>query len=123
MSTLLAITLCLLTGEETHLFILSGQSNMAGLKPEASFTPAVTKAFEGKNVLVVKDAIGGQPIRRWYKKWKPEGGTVPEGNGDLYDRLMKKVKAAIKKCTSLVKSPERCWRALESYRRLKSPSS
>ena len=31
-----------------HLFILSGQSNMAGLKPEESFIPAVEKAFSGE---------------------------------------------------------------------------
>ena len=42
-----------------HLFILSGQSNMAGLKPEESFTPAVEEAFGKKNVIVVKDALGG----------------------------------------------------------------
>ena len=95
----------LLLGQErakqTHLFILSGQSNMAGLKPETSFTPAVEKAFEGHETIVVKDAVGGQPIRRWYKKWKPADGSgaaksnQKAGYGDLYDRLMKKVDAAV----------------------------
>ena len=33
-----------------NLFILSGQSNMAGMKPEESFTPAVEKAFGKANV-------------------------------------------------------------------------
>lgn len=80
--------------EGKHLFILSGQSNMAGLKPAESFTPAVEKKFGKENVIIVFDAMGGQPIRRWYKDWKPAGGTKPEGNGDLYDRLMGKVKAA-----------------------------
>ena len=28
---------------KTHLFILSGQSTMAGLKPDVSFTPTVKK--------------------------------------------------------------------------------
>lgn len=82
--------------EGKHLFILSGQSNMAGLKPEESFTPAVEKKFGKENVIVVFDAHGGQPIRRWYKEWKPEGGAVAPKNGDLYDRLMKKVEPAIK---------------------------
>lgn len=87
--------------KDVHLFILSGQSNMAGLKPEISFTPAVTKALEPDEVIVVKDAMGGQPIRRWHKKWKPaEGRPVAQGkkprpHGDLYDRLMAKVKPAI----------------------------
>jgi len=79
---------------KVRLFILSGQSNMAGLNPDISFTPTVKAAFAGDEVIVVKDAVGGRPIRCWYKKWKPAGGEVPKGNGDLYDRLMKKVKAA-----------------------------
>lgn len=79
-----------------HLFILSGQSNMAGLNPSVSFTPAVVEAFGEDRVIVVKDAQGGQPIRRWYKDWKPAEGDEPKATGDLYDRLMKKVNAAIK---------------------------
>ena len=78
-----------------HLFILSGQSNMAGLNPDISFMPTVEAAFGKDNVIVVKDAAGGQPIRRWYKKWKSVKGDVPEANGALYDRLMGKVNAAI----------------------------
>tara|TARA_A100001391_G_scaffold185174_1_gene153622 strand:+ start:423 stop:1187 length:765 start_codon:yes stop_codon:yes gene_type:complete len=77
----------------THLFILSGQSNMAGLDPSTSFTPTVEAAFGKENVTVVKDAMGGQPIRRWFKNWKPSQGDQPKATGDLYDRLMKKVKA------------------------------
>ena len=79
-----------------RLFILSGQSNMAGLDPKLSFEPALKKAFAGDEVIVVKDAAGGQPIRRWYKKWKPKTGDKPETTGDLYDRLMTKVAAAVK---------------------------
>lgn len=81
--------------EKTHLFILSGQSNMAGLDPAISFTPTVTAAFAKDRVLVVKDAQGGQPIRRWYKKWKPLEGDKPKADGALYDSLLKKVRKAI----------------------------
>jgi hypothetical protein len=77
---------------QLHLFILSGQSNMAGLNPDRTFTPAVKKALG--NVIVVKDAVGGQPIRRWYKQWKSADGKTPQRNGDLYDRLLTKVNAA-----------------------------
>ena len=77
-----------------HLFILSGQSNMKGLRPNESFTPAVAAAFGRGNVIVVKDAQGGQPIRRWFKAWKPAQGDPPKSTGDLYQRLMKKVRAA-----------------------------
>ncbi len=80
---------------KVRLFILSGQSNMAGLPPEVSFTPTVKKAFAGDEVIVVKDAAGGQPIRQWYKKWKPAQGPAPAELGKLYDRLMTKVNAAI----------------------------
>jgi len=82
-------------GQEVHLFILSGQSNMAGLDPKVSFEPAVRKAFSGDEVIVVKYALGGRPIHRWYKKWNPGEGVEPKATGDIYDRLITKVKAAI----------------------------
>ena len=78
-----------------HLFILSGQSNMARLDPDISFTPAVEAVFGKENVIVVKDALGGKPIRLWYKQWKPAQGDEPKATGELYDRLMEKVNAAI----------------------------
>ena len=83
-------------GQGKHLFILSGQSNMVALDPKASFTPAVEAEFGKENVIVVKDAVGGQPIRRWYKKWKPATGDKPKAAGGLYVRMMTKVNAAIK---------------------------
>ena len=79
-----------------HLFIISGQSNMEGLDPTLSFIPTVEHAFESNHVIVVKDAQGAQPIRRWYKKWKPAHADGPKTLGDLYDRLMTKVRLAIK---------------------------
>jgi len=81
---------------KVRLFILSGQSNMAGLKPEISFTPALQKAFPKDEIVVVKSAQGGQPIRRWLKDWKgPDGIEVkPVKHGDLYDTLMEQVRAA-----------------------------
>lgn len=82
-----------------HLFILSGQSNMVGLDPGVSFTPAVTKAFGKERVLVVKDAHSGQSIRSWCKSNHefppPTRGRVPKVRGELYGRLIKKVNTAI----------------------------
>ena len=66
---------------------------MAGLRPEESFIPEVEKAFGKDHVLVVKDALGGQPIRRWYIDWESADGIRPESTGDLYQRLMDKVRA------------------------------
>lgn len=104
----LAFTTPLDAGNKTHLFILSGQSNMARLDPALSFTPAVEAAFGKEHVVVVKDAQSGQPIRRWYKKWselsseltntippKKVAADLPEKHGDLYDRMMVKVNKAI----------------------------
>lgn len=78
-----------------HLFILSGQSNMQGMDHEISFVPTIEKEFGDQNVIVVKDALGGQPIRRWVKDWVDADGKRPEETGDLYERLLGKVKKAI----------------------------
>ena len=79
-----------------HLFILSGQSNMQGHRPDEAFTPSVEKALGEDKVIVIQDALGGQPIHRWWKQWKTPEGKKPAQSGDLYDRLMGKVKPAIK---------------------------
>lgn len=82
-----------------HLFILSGQSNMVGMDPDLSFTPAVTTAFGKDKVIVVKNAHGGQSIRSWAKSNHefppPTTGRVPKVRGELYGLLLEKVKAAI----------------------------
>lgn len=100
LSLLFLIFLSLLTNgllaEGKHLFILSGQSNMAGLRPGESFIPAVSKEFGNNNVIVIHDAQGGQPIQRWYKDWVSPDGVKPKSTGDLYERLMGKVLPAIK---------------------------
>ena len=80
----------------THLFILSGQSNMQAHRPEEAFTPLVEKAFGKEKVIVIQDALGGQPIHRWWKEWKNPNGESPGQLGDLYDRLMGKVYPAIR---------------------------
>ncbi len=94
--SLLALPAAVATaGDGKHLFVLSGQSNMQGHRPEEAFTPAVSDALGKDNVIVIQDALGGQPIQRWYKDWKSPEGTKPNKTGDLYDRLMSKVKPAI----------------------------
>ena len=62
---LLSHLLCLVAGAEhhvKHLFILSGQSNMQGHRPDEAFTPTVEKALGKDKVIVVQDALGGQPL-------------------------------------------------------------
>jgi hypothetical protein len=85
------------TKKKTHLFVLSGQSNMNGLKPEVSFTPTVENAFGKENVIVVKNAKSGAPIRGWYKDYKyPDNREIKDRSkiGHLYDALITTVKAA-----------------------------
>jgi hypothetical protein len=100
---LLTLTPAIISAGEAggkHLFILSGQSNMAGMKPEVSFTPAVSKAFGKENIIVVKNAHSGQSIRSWAKSNHetppPTSGRVPKVRGNLYEPLITSVKAAIK---------------------------
>ena len=80
-----------------HLFILSGQSNMQALNPEDSFVPLVTEKFGKGKIIVVKDAKGGQPIRRWYRGWEQFNVDVPNSSPSLYDSLLHKVHSVIKK--------------------------
>jgi hypothetical protein len=79
-----------------HLFILSGQSNMVGLKPAESFLPILESEFGKENILWVKDAKGSQPIRRWYKAWKPLTGETLSFQPDLYDSLINKVNTVLR---------------------------
>jgi hypothetical protein len=97
LSILLAFVITSCTSKQAgkHLFILSGQSNMARLNPDESFTPTIEAEFGAENCIVVKDALGGQPIRRWYRDWKKLEGAEPKAQPDLYDSLMVKVFQAI----------------------------
>ena len=78
-----------------HLILLSGQSNMGHMDPARVFTPDVEKYFGAENVVVVKVAQSGQPIRRWYKKWNVTGDQNPKQIGDLYGKLMAQTKTAM----------------------------
>ena len=95
LALLAAAALCHAKEKPVKVFILSGQSNMRGLDPALSFTPAVAAELGEDRVVVVKDAQGGQPIRRWFKGWRDAQGQAPAKTGDLYDRLMAKVRPAI----------------------------
>ena len=78
-----------------HLFILSGQSNRARFKPALWFTPGISKEFGTDNVIVSFHAQGGQPISKWYKKWKSTKGDTDPNPGKIYDDLIGATKAKI----------------------------
>ncbi|MEO0415610.1 MAG: serine hydrolase, partial [Verrucomicrobiota bacterium] len=89
------------------LFLLSGQSNMQGLDHRQTFVPRVEKEFGKENVVVVKEAIGGRPIRMWVHDWKAAADwkvdpnipntkpPVPEENGIIYNDLMAQAEEAM----------------------------
>ncbi len=52
-----------------HVFILSGQSNMAGMNPKLGFEPEAKSLFPNAEVVYFKVARGGQPIRFWVAEW------------------------------------------------------
>lgn len=86
---------------KVRLFILSGQSNMAGLDESKSFTPTIKKAFPEDEIIVVRYAAGGTPMALWYKDWKAPVGADASWEkkkgkqGSLYDKLMEMVRKAI----------------------------
>jgi hypothetical protein len=100
---MVAVTVVMLWGQMAHagddgkhMFILSGQSNMRNLKMKDSFHPMIKEKFGDENIITVKMAWHGQPIRLWYKDWKDADGNKPEKVGNLYDIMMKNVNAKMK---------------------------
>ena len=87
--------------DDRHLFILSGQSNMQGLKPESAFLPELKKLLPDADIVHVKFAQGGQPIRKWVKNWDEiaakHGLKGFEDPGNFYDKILSLAKAEIEK--------------------------
>lgn len=81
---------------DKHLFILSGQSNMAGMKPEISFTPALTKAFGADNIIVVKSSKAGQPIKMWIENREDDKGDKDPNSGVQYKLPLDAIHAGFK---------------------------
>lgn len=72
---------------------------MAGLKPERAFLPELKKLLPDDEILHIKFAKGGQPIRKWVKNWDEIAAKsnlpAKEDPGAFYDRTLTMVKAAI----------------------------
>lgn len=72
-TTLLAVTFAasslLAADKPAHLFILTGQSNMAGMDPKLGFEPEAKKLFPDADIAYIKVAVGGMPIRYWVDEW------------------------------------------------------
>ena len=102
-----------------HLFILSGQSNMAGMDPETGFMPEANKLFQGEKVVYIKVAKGGQPICRWLAEWleiaKEKGLDEKHrqrihrgGKVEFYQPILDQYQAMLKKHPKL-SSVTFCW--------------
>lgn len=69
-SVLLALTAVLPAADKpARLFILSGQSNMAGMNPKTGFEPETAALFPAADVASIKIAAGGQALRYWVAEW------------------------------------------------------
>ena len=68
--------------QDIHLFILSGQSNMAGLHPKTTFSPPLGGEYGKKKTKVAQNALGGEPNlpRDKKKKTKKPAAAVPHFN-------------------------------------------
>jgi len=72
LSVLLSLVLTSLAAagdKPAHLFILSGQSNMAGMNPKLGFETEAAALFPNADAPYIKVAFGGQPIRCWVTEW------------------------------------------------------
>lgn len=102
-----------------HLFILSGQSNMAGMKPEAGFVPETKVLFPNADVPYIKVAVGGEPIRYWVTEWNaiaqkhgidPEKARAKDKNpGTIYYQRILEQFAELLKTHPSPASVTFCW--------------
>jgi hypothetical protein len=80
----LNMLICATCSADSHLVIMSGQSNMGRMDPSISLKPIVREALAGDEVEFIKMAWGGRSIDKWYP------------NGALYDKLMEGVQKTMK---------------------------
>lgn len=105
-ATFLSITLGAVASsaeKPVHIFILSGQSNMAGMNPKAGFEPEAKKLFPDAEVVYMKVSQGGRPIRMWVKEFpeiaKKHNLTVPgKATGtQFYEPILKQYRGLLDK--------------------------
>ncbi|NNE93336.1 MAG: acetyl xylan esterase [Verrucomicrobiales bacterium] len=97
-----------------HFFLLSGQSNMAGLNPENGFLPEAKKLLPDAEIVHLKVARGGQPIRLWLKEWDEIAGkhgldVKNEGKTPYYDQILAQFAELKKKYPDGFDSVSFCW--------------
>jgi hypothetical protein len=119
LTLLLTASVVTAADKPVHLFILSGQSNMARMHPNSGFMPEAEKLFKDEEVVYIKVALGSQPICRWLEEWvdiaKKKG--LDEGHikrihrnskVDLYQSILDKYQETLKEHPRLT-SVTFCW--------------
>jgi len=95
LSLLVASQRSLAAEKPVHIFILSGQSNMARMKPQVGFEPEARQLFPDADIVYMKVSRGGQPIRLWVKDYaeiaKKHRLTIPgkQTGTPLYEPILK----------------------------------
>jgi hypothetical protein len=102
--TLLAAVISLSTAfaeKPVHLFILSGQSNMVGMKPETDFLPEAKILFPDAEIAYIKVAQNGEPILKWVNEWNEiatkYGLKGQEGGKPYYPQIISQMTDLLKK--------------------------
>ena len=124
LTLLLTASVVTAVDKPVHLFILSGQSNMARMNPNAGFMPEAGKLFKDEEVVYIKISKGSQPICRWLEEWQ----DIAKENGlderhiqrihrgwkvALYQPILDKYQEMLKKHPRLT-SVTFCWMQGES---------
>lgn len=96
-----------------HLFILSGQSNMANLDADKCFAPEAARLLAPEKIVLLKVAVGGEPIRFWLPEWdalaQSAGLTQKNEKGPIYyQEIMTKYRALQQQYPKLA-SITFCW--------------
>ena len=119
LTLLLTVSLVTAADKPVHLFILSGQSNMARMNPNAGFMPEAKKLFKDEEVVYIKVSKGSQPICRWLEEWQDiaKKNGLDEGRikrihrgweAALYQPILDKYKETLKEHPRLT-SVTFCW--------------
>ncbi len=110
---LAALAVCSAQADKpVHLFVLSGQSNMAGMNPAAGFLPEAATLLPDAEIAHLKVAAGGQPIRLWVAEWneisKAAGIELANDKTPFYDRILAGYRSLLEKHGNFA-SVTFCW--------------
>lgn len=105
-------TLCA-ADRPVHVFILSGQSNMARLDPQKSFVPELRALLPEATVAPLKVAVSGKPIRMWLPEWDrlaTEAGIAQKSEqGPIYYRQILDGYKKLREQHGKIASVTFCW--------------